>query len=113
MSRAGGRYACLEMLKDEWRTRRAICTKEVMGFEGFGHRVALGENTYSREANMELYRRGDEWAAEMQALLDQGLIKPHPVRQVGGQWEGIIEGLGMLQRAEVRGQKLVVRVAAL
>ena len=113
MGRAGGRYACLEGLKDEWRTRRAIRTKEVMGFEGFGHRVALGANTYSREANMELYGHGNEWAAEMQAAVNQGLIKPHPVRQVAGQWEGVIEGLGMLQRGEVRGEKLVVRVAAL
>lgn len=111
LSRAGGRYACLESLKDEWRTRRAIVTKEVMGFEGFGHRVELGQNTYSREANMELYRRGNEWATEMQVSLDQGLIKPHPVREVKGEWDGIIEGLGMLEKGEVRGQKLVVRIA--
>jgi hypothetical protein len=82
-----------------------------MGFEGFGHRVELGQNTYSREANMELYRRGNEFAAEMQAALDRGLIKPHPVKEVEGQWEGIIEGLGILERGEVRGQKLIVRVA--
>ncbi|KAF4614410.1 hypothetical protein G7Y89_g15327 [Cudoniella acicularis] len=92
-------------------TRRAIRTKEVMGFEGFGHRVVLGENTYSRDANVELYNRGNEWANEMQTSLDQGSIKPHPVREVEGQWQGIIEGLGMLQRGEVRGQKLVIRVA--
>jgi hypothetical protein len=115
MSRAGGRYACLEGLKDEWRTRRAIRTKEVMGFEGFGHKVALGDgddNTYSREANPELYSRGTYWASEMQASLDKGSIKPHPVRELEGKWEGIIEGLSMLQRGEIRGQKLVIRVGA-
>jgi hypothetical protein len=81
-----------------------------MGFEGFGHRVELGQNVYSREANMELYQQGNGWTKEMQTLLDQGLIKNHPVREVQGQWQGIIEGLGMLERGEVRGQKLVVRI---
>jgi hypothetical protein len=110
LSRAGGRYACLETLRDEWRSRRAIRTRVVMGFEGFGHRVELGQNVYSREANMELYQQGNGWTKEMQTLLDQGLIKNHPVREVQGQWQGIIEGLGMLERGEVRGQKLVVRI---
>ncbi|KAK3689260.1 putative zinc binding dehydrogenase [Podospora appendiculata] len=117
MGRAGGRYACLEGVKDDWRTRRAIRVKEVMGFEGFGHEVALaGDKTYSRKANLELYDRANGWAVEMQAALDQGLIKCHPVREMEGDGQGgwvnaVVRGLEMLQRGEVRGQKLVVRVA--
>lgn len=111
IGRAGGRYACLEKLEDAWRTRRAVRTKEVMGFEGFGHRVSLGDETYSRGANEELKSGGSFWWSEMQASLDQSLIKPHPVREVGAKWEGILEGLAMLQRGEVRGKKLCVRVA--
>ena len=111
MARAGGRYACLEKLEPEWRTRKAVKTKEVMGFEGFGHAVVLGEDTYSRKVNKDLYTRGNEFAAEMQAFLDKGSIKPHPVQEIGGQWQGIIEGLGMLQRGEVRGKKLVVSIS--
>ena len=115
LGRAGGRYACLEKLEDEWRTRRAIHTCEVMGFEATGFTVVLqGDTTgrYSQVASRELYAARNAWAVEeMQLLLDQGLLKPHPVRQVIGEWQGIIHGLGMLQRGEVRGEKLVVRLA--
>jgi hypothetical protein len=82
-----------------------------MGFEGFGHAVKLGDNTYSRKVNMELYSRGNQWAEEIQGMMDRDLIKPHPVCEVHGEWQGIIKGLGMLQRGEVRGQKLVIRVS--
>ncbi|KAI1468151.1 putative alcohol dehydrogenase [Daldinia caldariorum] len=78
IGRAGGRYACLESLQDEWRTRRAVYVKEVMGFEGFGFEVALGDSIYSRKANRELFLEGCFWTNEMQASLDAGLIKPHP-----------------------------------
>lgn len=113
IGRAGGRYACLESLDDAWRTRRAVRTKVVMGFEAFGINVALrgeGGAAYSRGANAQLYARGTEWTAEMQAAVDRGQIKPHPVREVHGRWEGVIEGLELLRRGDVRGQKLVVRV---
>ena len=112
MARAGGRYACLEKLEDAWRTRRAITTKEVMGFEGFGHSVILGDNTYTREVNRDLYSRGNQFAIEMQGMLDKGLVKPHPVQEVEGRWDGILKGLGMLQRGEARGKKLVVSIAS-
>ena len=113
MARTGGRYACLEGVDDSVRTRRAVRTKEVMGYEGLGLRIDLGDTPYSREANRELFDVTVRFTGEMQALLDKNLIRPHPVRRVQGErwWEGILDGLAMLQRGEVRGQKLVVRIA--
>ena len=113
IARTGGRYACLEELDETWRTRRVIRVKEVMGFEGLGRTVDLGPqaSTYSRSANQALYEICARWTIELQELLGKGLIRPHPIREVEGGWNGIIDGLAMLQRGEVRGQKLVVRVA--
>jgi hypothetical protein len=111
MARTGGQYACLEGLDESFQTRRAIHTKEVMGYEGLGVRIDLGPTSYSRDANQELFEVTTRVAGEMQVLLDADLIKTHPVRQVPGQWDGILDGLAMLQRGEVRGQKLVVRIA--
>ena len=51
------------------------------------------------------------WAVEMQKWLDAGKLKRHPVRQLDGSWNAIIEGLDMLKRGEARGHKLVVRIA--
>ncbi|ORY02747.1 putative zinc binding dehydrogenase [Clohesyomyces aquaticus] len=111
MARTGGRYVCLEELDKALQTRRAIRTKEVMGYEGLGVRVDLGPTPYSRQANRELFDITARVAAEMQRAIDVGSLSPHPVREVPGKWEGIINGLSMLQRGEVRGQKLVVRIA--
>lgn len=112
MGRTGGRYACLEGVDESFGTRRAIRIKEVMGYEGLGVRIDLGPTSYSRDANQELFDVTTRVAGEMQALLDANLIKTHPIQQMPGeQWEGIMNGLAMLQRGEVRGQKLVVRIA--
>lgn len=113
IARTGGRYACLEGLPEELRTRRAVRVREVMGFEGLGATVDLGPSgsTYSRQANPELFEICARWRGEVQSLMDADLIKSHPVREVPGGWQGIIDGLEMLRRGEVRGQKLVVRIA--
>ncbi|KAE8548387.1 hypothetical protein EYB25_008765 [Talaromyces marneffei] len=113
IARTGGRYACLEELRPAWRTRRTVRVKEVMGFEGLGIKIDLGPTAYSRDVNLTLRKICCEATKEIQTVLDEGLLKPHPVREVTGQWQGIIDGLAMLQRGDVKGQKLVVRVSTI
>lgn len=114
IARTGGRYACLEALDDTWRTRRLIRVKEVMGYEGLGRSAALGSagSTYSRKANPALYALCQQWRDEVQGLLDTRMIQHHPMREIYGTWDGILEGLEMLKRGEVKGQKLVVRITS-
>ena len=111
LSRAGGRYACLEDCPESWRTRRAVKVKVVMGFEMQGNNVDLGHPVYARKASPELHAIGALWAKEMQTLLDNGSITTQPIREMEGQFEGIIEALEMLQSGAVRGEKLVIRVS--
>ncbi|RYP50276.1 hypothetical protein DL768_004170 [Monosporascus sp. mg162] len=111
IARVGGRYACLEKLPEAWRTRRAVKTKEVMGYEGLGIRVDFGpDSPYSCDANRDAFDICARWAMDMQGLLDNGLIETHPIRELEGRWDGILQGLQMLQKGEVRGEKLVVRL---
>ncbi|KAI0449058.1 putative alcohol dehydrogenase [Xylaria acuta] len=117
IARSGGRYACLEQCPEEWRSRQAVQVKEVMGFEVLGVDVDLGPNTtYSRKASSRLHQIGMLWASHMQQLAQEGLIMPHPLAEVESAsrqwWDAVTEGLGRLQRGEVRGQKLVVRISA-
>jgi NADPH:quinone reductase-like Zn-dependent oxidoreductase len=111
LSRVGGRYACLEDCLEPWRTRRAIKVKVVMGFEGEGYDVDLGHPVYARKANPELHAIVSLWAREVQSLLDKGLLTTQPIREIDGQFEGIIKALEMLQSGEVKGEKLVVKVS--
>ncbi|KAF2801103.1 zinc-binding dehydrogenase family oxidoreductase [Melanomma pulvis-pyrius CBS 109.77] len=112
LARTGGWYACLENFHESWRTRRAIKTKVVMGFEMQGVDVDLGHDVYSRTARPELHDLGIVWAREMQALLDAGSVKTQPIKELelDNGFEGIIEGLNMLRTGQIRGQKLVARV---
>ena len=111
LSRAGGRYACLEDCPESWRTRRAVKVKVVMGFEMRGINVDIAHPVYGRKARPELHAMGTLWAKEMQTLLDKGSIATQPIREVEGRFEGIIKALEMLQSGVVRGEKLVIRVS--
>lgn len=111
LSRMGGRFACLEDCPESWRVRRAVKAKVVMGFEGQNYDVNLGHPVYSRKANPELHAATARWAAEMQSLLDQGLVHTQKLLEVDGGFAGIIRALEMLAKGDVRGHKLVVSVA--
>ncbi|KAI0436036.1 putative alcohol dehydrogenase [Xylaria telfairii] len=115
LSRTGGRYACLELFDEAWRSRRAVRVGVIMAYELWGARVILDDTNsgaaYSRAASPEKLQATIAWADEMQDLLDKGLVDNHPVHEVEGKWDGIMNGLGMLQRGEVRGSKLVIRVS--
>jgi hypothetical protein len=107
----GGRYACLESCPEQWRTRRAVKVKVVMGFEMQGNDVDLGHPTYARKASKKLFDIGVSWTKEMQGLLDQDKIQTQPVHEVKGGFEGILEALEMLRRGDPKGKKLVVNIA--
>lgn len=80
-----------------------------MTYVVMGREVKL-DGVYHREADLAKFDLGSRWSQEVQKLVDQGRLKCHPVREVLGKWQGIIQGLEMLKGGQVRGQKLVVRV---
>lgn len=110
LARVGARYACLEECPESWRTRRAVKVKAVMGFEALGYDVDLGHETYARKANWELHGIASQWAMDIQTLLDRGMITTQKIREVIGGFGDIIQAVEMLQRGEVKGEKLVVRL---
>ena len=109
LARAGARYASLEHAPEEWRTRKAVKMDMLMTYVVMGREVKL-DGVYHRDADPAKLDLGARWSQEVQKLADQGHLKCHPVREVPGKWQGIIQGLEMLRGGQVRGQKLVVRV---
>ena len=45
-----------------------------------------------------------------QKLLENGLIKPHPIQLGQGGWEGVLGGIDLLRKGLVSGAKLVYSV---
>lgn len=114
MARTGGHYACVEALDESWRTRKLIRTTEVMAYEALGEDVQLGSGSsrYQRNSNPVLFASCCRWRDEVQRLLNAGLLKHHPLREISGRWDGILQGMALLKSGQVRGEKLVVRVAS-
>lgn len=75
----------------------------------FGGRIAL-DGEYAREASAADRALGANIFAAAQTLLNNGRIKPHPVRVLADSWAGVIQGVYMIRTGAVSGQKLVVRV---
>ncbi|OOQ89641.1 hypothetical protein PEBR_07325 [Penicillium brasilianum] len=113
LHRMGSRYSCLEGPPAEWHTRRAVHVKEILAFEGHGRDMIVDGPTYSRTASPALFELCKRWTAEVQNLVDAGRLKFHPVREIKGDWEGIISGLATLQKGGVRGEKLAIHISAL
>lgn len=110
LGRTGGTYACLEECPTAWRTRRSVKVKEVMGFQVLGVDIDLAGSTYTRPGDPALFEIGKQWAAEIEALMESDGFKPHPLRELDNGWNSIIEGLDLLRKGEVSGQKLVVKI---
>lgn len=111
MSRAGGRYACLELPSAAaLAARKAVSWRFVMGYEVYGRQIALGKG-YKREGKEEYRSKAARWAEEVQKLMDASLLKGHPVEVLDGVWEeSVPKGLERLRSGEVRGVKLVAKI---
>lgn len=80
-----------------------------LAYEIFGRPVEL-KGTYRREADPAKSELIAQWREDIQSLLNEGRLRPHPPKEVSGGWQGIIKGLDMLRKGEVHGQKLVVYI---
>ncbi|PLB35834.1 zinc-binding alcohol dehydrogenase family protein [Aspergillus candidus] len=107
LGRIGARYAGLDFVPDDWRTRKAIKVHMPLTYALHGHEIKF-KGAYHRDADPAMLELGGRWRDEVQGLVDAGRLRPHPAREVKGKWKGIVDGLEMMKAGEVRGQKLVV-----
>ncbi|KAL3418711.1 alcohol dehydrogenase GroES-like domain-containing protein [Phlyctema vagabunda] len=110
LGRMGARYASLDHPLDEWITRKAVKVDMPLAYVIQGKEVKM-DGIYHRAADLKMFDLGVRWTREVQHMLDTGSLKYHPLRELSGKWQGIIQGLEMLRSGRVRGQKLVVRLS--
>ncbi|KAH8651295.1 putative zinc-binding dehydrogenase family oxidoreductase [Xylariales sp. PMI_506] len=110
LGRTGGKYTALEPYAEFLHTRpRTVVPDWVLGYTVLGQAVSWPE-PFTRETDAGLREFGVDWFDTVQRLLDEGTIKPHPVKVVNGGFEGVGDGLELLQQKQVSGHKLVCAV---
>jgi hypothetical protein len=107
LGRTGGKYTALEPYAKALHTRpRTVVPDWVLGPAVLGEAVGWPA-PFWRDEDQALRGFGVDWFGTVQALLDEGRIRPHPVRVVEGGLEGVTDGLEMLRKKQVSGCKLV------
>ncbi|KAF2271627.1 zinc binding enoyl reductase [Westerdykella ornata] len=108
IGRTGGRLTGLENIPTELTDmmRKSVKADWVLGITLTGKRIALGSG-YESAPSEDRRRFGGEWFKTLQNLLDAGKLRGHPPRVMDGGFEGILQGVDMLKRREVSGEKLV------
>lgn len=114
IGRAGGRYTTLEPYPEHVaKERKRVKAEWLLGPSLLGEKVGWPQ-PYTIEANLELRIFGRKWFQCAQRLLDNKELRPHPVRigETEG-FEAILDGLQLVKKKALSGQKLVYRLGQL
>ncbi|KAL1618823.1 putative secondary metabolism biosynthetic enzyme [Neofusicoccum ribis] len=108
LGRAGGRYTALDPFWEATAaTRKTVKPNWTLGITMLGKDIAWPP-PYGRAGSEEARSFGAGWAGELQALLEAGKIRPHPLRaKEGAGWEDVLGGLTEVKEGKVSGEKLV------
>jgi hypothetical protein len=110
LGRSGGKYTALEPYLEALHDRPNTVKRDwVLGPTVLGKKLGW-PHPFGREADAEQRKFGIEWFAIAQQLLDERKITPHPLRLIDGGLGVVFEGLDLLAKKKVSGQKLICRV---
>ena len=111
LGRSGGKYTALEPYPDFLHTRPKTVTPDwVLGPVVLGKKLGWPE-PFNKEGDAAAREFAIEWFATAQQLLDEGKLRTHPLRVMSGGLENVTEGLDLLKKKQVSGQKLIYTVA--
>ncbi|KAL4910007.1 hypothetical protein BDW74DRAFT_46640 [Aspergillus multicolor] len=106
IGRAGGQYIALNPYPEHLATRKVIKPGWILATLITGEGCAWPE-PYHRDPDPEIRKVAKPAYGAVQELLDQGRLRAHPIRVSGGGLEKVLEGVDVLRKGEISGQKLV------
>ncbi len=110
IGRVGGRYTALDPYPENQATRKVVKPDWILATRITGKGCTWPE-PYGSAPDKELREFAHPFFGVMQKLLDEGKIRPHPARPSKGGFEALIEGVGIIRRGEISGEKLVYRLS--
>ena len=109
IGRAGGKYTGLEPFPKGLDNRKTVKPDWVLGPTLLGKPIGWG-SPFGREGSTETREFAVKWFKTAQQLLDEGKLKTHPLKVMPGGFKGVLEGMDLLRKKQISGQKLVYRV---
>ncbi|KAB8233737.1 zinc-binding alcohol dehydrogenase family protein [Aspergillus alliaceus] len=106
IGRAGGQYIALNPYPEHLATRKVIKPGWILATLITGEGSAWPE-PYHREPDPEIRALAKPAYSAVQKLLDEGRLRSHPIRVKDGGLAAVLDGVEMLRKGEISGQKLV------
>jgi hypothetical protein len=106
MGRAGGKYSALDPFNPAGCTRKVVKADWIIAFAVTG-RPCLWPEPFFQEADPGLLKYSHPFYIMMEEHFLAGKLRPHPTKVLQGGFPSLLEGVGMLRRHEISGQKLV------
>jgi len=106
ISTEGGAYTCLLPIT---APRSDIKSKLVLAYTAFGEAFTLGPQSFAAVPEDQAFSAW--WWLLAEKLLTSGKIRVHPLSVREGGLEGVLEGLDLMRKDQVSGQKLVYNVS--
>ncbi|KAL9571858.1 hypothetical protein ACKAV7_004004 [Fusarium commune] len=91
------------------RTRKVVKPDWIMGPQMLGKEIRWPEPHW-RPANAEMGEFGVYWTAVLRKLLDNGLIRPHPIVVKQGGLPEVLGGIEDIREKRISGKKLVFQM---
>lgn len=110
IGRAGGKYSALDPFPHTGATRKVVKPDWIIAFKVTGRPCLWPEPFYS-EADPEMLQHSHPFYVTMEKYFLEGKLRTHPTKVMQGGFPAILEGVGMLRRKEISGQKLVFPIA--
>lgn len=107
ISTEGGSYTCLLPITVP---RSDVKSNLVLGYTAFGEPFEFASQFFAAVPEAKAFAAW--WLPLVAKLLESGKIKAHPLALREGGLDGVIEGLDLLRKDRVSGQKLVYNVSA-
>lgn len=106
ISSEGGAYTCLLPVTSP---RSDVMSEVVLGYTVFGEPFQFGPQQFPAAPDDKVLAA--RWLLLAEDLLANGKIKPHPHSVREGELGGVLEGLDIMRKDQVSGQKLVYNVS--
>ena len=110
IGRAGGKYVALNPYSDVATSRKVITPDWILATIIVGEGSAWPE-PYRREPDPEIRKAATAMYGSVQRLLDNKILKSHPIEVSDGGLHAIPEGVERLRRGEISGTKLVYKLS--